>query len=83
MGMEVGRQVWACVLQKASTHWLHFVSEGARSSERENGEEDISGIGGKHRSVGEICTLVVETSMHRCAFFSPTTTYSYGSGCIR
>lgn len=45
MSTEVGGQVWARVLQKPSSNWLHFVSEGARSSsEGENGEEDISGF---------------------------------------
>ena len=28
----VRTEVWICVLQKISSNWLHFVSEGARSS---------------------------------------------------
>lgn len=55
--------------------WLHFVNEGARSSESKDGEEDTSGSGRKQRCMEEImptwCPLVVKTSKHKCVFFSP------------
>ena len=38
--MGVHTEVWICVLQKVSSNWLHFVSEGARSlSESEAGKK--------------------------------------------